>query len=54
MKLIDWLRKLGIFRSGTKKATYKTAKERPIEIQQSNIFNSKKDLIHKKDFKKKK
>ena len=51
MKFIDILRKLGIFRSGSVKATYKNGKKRPIEIQQEGVFNSKKDLIR---FKKKK
>jgi hypothetical protein len=53
MKFIDILRKLGIYRSGTTKATYKDAKERPIELQESEVFNSKKDLINKNSKKKK-
>ncbi|MBW3020995.1 hypothetical protein KY334_06900 [Candidatus Woesearchaeota archaeon] len=48
MKLMDILRKLGIIRSGVKSAKYKNAKERPLEIQQSDIYNAKKDLINKK------
>ncbi|MBS3086152.1 hypothetical protein J4422_00435 [Candidatus Pacearchaeota archaeon] len=51
MKFVDILRKLGIFRSGKVKATYKNGKERPIEFLDSGVFNSKKDLIK---FKKKK
>ena len=51
MKFKNVLRKLGIFRKGKLKATYKNAKERPIELQDSGVFNSKKDLIK---FKKKK
>lgn len=53
MKFIDLLRKLGIYRSGFKKAKYKNAKQRPIEIQESGVFNSKKDLIKLKRSKKK-
>ena len=45
MKFKNILRKLGIFRKGKIKATYKNAKERPIELQDSGVFNSKKDLI---------
>jgi len=45
MTFVDILRKLGIFRSGSVKATYKNGKERPIELQESGVFNSKKDLI---------
>jgi len=51
MKFTDILRKLGIFRSGNVKATYRNGKERPIEFLDSGVFNSKKDLIK---FKKKK
>ena len=51
MKFIDVLRKLGIFRSGNVKATYRNGKERPIEFLDAGVFNSKKDLIK---FKKKK
>ena len=47
---MDILRKLGIFRSGAVKGSYKNAKERPLEIQQSDIYNAEKDLVH---FKKK-
>ncbi len=53
MKFIDILRKLGIFRSGSVKATYKNGKDRPIELQESGVFNSKKDLIKLKKKKKK-
>jgi len=45
MKFINLLRKLGIFRSGSVKTTYKNGKDRPIELQDSGVFNSKKDLI---------
>jgi len=49
MKFIDLLRKLGIYRSGSVKATYKDGKERPIELQDSGVFNSKKDLVNVKN-----
>lgn len=45
-------RKLGIFRSGKKRATYTNARERPIELQEEGVFDAKKDLITKEDFKK--
>jgi hypothetical protein len=48
MKLLDLLRKMGTFRFGFVKAKYKNAKQRPIELQQSDIFNAKKDMISKK------
>jgi hypothetical protein len=48
MKFIDLLRKLGIFRSGSVKSNYRNAKERPIELQEQGVFNSKKDLIKSK------
>lgn len=40
------LRKLGIFRSGSIAATYKNAKERPLELQQDDVFDEKKDIIN--------
>ncbi|MDD4353508.1 MAG: hypothetical protein PHN56_03560 [Candidatus Nanoarchaeia archaeon] len=46
MGLLDILKKLGILRYGSTKATYKNAKERPIELQESGVFNAKKDLIN--------
>ncbi|MBS3079084.1 hypothetical protein J4218_03110 [Candidatus Pacearchaeota archaeon] len=49
----DNQRKLGIFRSGSKKAVYRAGKERPIEFQDSGVFNSKKDLINFNNKKKK-
>ena len=48
MKIIEILRKLGIFRSGKVKAVYRNGKERPIEMQSDGVFNSEKDLINKK------
>ena len=52
MKIMDLLKKLGIFRAGSTKAVYKNAKERPIELQESGIFDSEKDLINSKKKKK--
>jgi hypothetical protein len=45
-------RKLGIFRSGWKKARYTNGKNRPIEFQESGVFDAKRDLVTKKDFRK--
>ncbi len=53
MKFIDLLRKLGIYRSGSIKATYKSGREIPNELLQSGVFNSKKDLINFKKNKEK-
>jgi hypothetical protein len=51
MKLIDWLRKLGILRFGGEAAVYRNAKGRPISFQMDGVFDSEKDVI---DFSKKK
>ncbi|MFA5303554.1 MAG: hypothetical protein WC376_03560 [Candidatus Nanoarchaeia archaeon] len=48
MKFVDILKKLGILRYGSTKATYKNAKERPIELQENGVFNAKTDLINAK------
>lgn len=45
MKLLDWLRKLGILRFGAEKATYRDARDRPMSLQSDGVFNSKKDVI---------
>lgn len=45
MKFIDMLRKLGIFRSGAVSGTYKSAADRPIELQMEGVYDAKKDLI---------
>jgi len=52
MGFVDLLRKLGIFRSGKIKSTYKSGKDRPIELQDQGVFNSKKDLVKSKKKKK--
>ncbi|MBI2356999.1 hypothetical protein HYV12_03060 [Candidatus Dojkabacteria bacterium] len=50
-KFLDLLRKLGIFRSGSVSGTYTNAKDRPSEFQMDGVFNAKKDLVNKGDFK---
>ena len=45
MKLMDLLRKLGIFRSGAESAVYRNAKDRPMSMQADDVFDSKKDVI---------
>lgn len=45
MKLIDWLRRLGILRFGAEAAVYHDAKERPISFQMDGVLNSEKDVI---------
>ena len=45
MKLIDWLRKLGILRFGAEADVYRNAKGRPMSLQMDDVFNSKKDVI---------
>lgn len=46
MKLVDLLRKLGIFRHSTEAATYRKAKDRPMSLQADNVFDSEKDVIN--------
>ena len=45
MKLIDWLRKLGILRFGGEAAVYRNAKDRPLSFQMDDVYNSEKDVI---------
>jgi hypothetical protein len=45
MKLIDWLRKLGILRFGAEASVYHNAKDRPASLQMDGVFNSEKDVI---------
>ena len=52
MSFMDWLRKLGIFRSGAKAATYTNATNRPDEFTQEGVFDAKKDLVNKEDVQK--
>lgn len=44
MNLLKWLRRLGILRYGAEGAVYHDANERPLSLQQDNIFDSKRDV----------
>ena len=46
VKLLDWLRRLGIFRFGAEASVYHNARERPASLQMDGVFNSKKDVIN--------
>lgn len=51
MKLFDFLRKIGIFRSGS--VSWKgSAKDRPVEMIMDGVYDRKKDLITREDQKK--
>lgn len=50
MKILDILRKLGIYRSGSFSGTY-TAKDRPVEMLMDDVYDAKKDLTTKEDLK---
>jgi hypothetical protein len=52
MKLLDVLRKLGVFRSGSFSGTYKSGKDMPSEMLMDDVYDSKKDLVGKKDIEK--
>ena len=52
MKFLDLMRKLGVFRSGTKKATYTNAVDRPTEFMMDGVFDANKDLVHQSHTKK--
>jgi hypothetical protein len=45
VKLIDWLRRLGILRFGAEAGVYRNAKDRPASLQMDGVFNSKKDVF---------
>ena len=45
MKLIEWLRKLGILRSGGESAVYRSGRDRPMSFQMGGVFDSEKDVI---------
>ncbi|MDD5367088.1 MAG: hypothetical protein PHR30_17265 [Gallionellaceae bacterium] len=47
MSIMDWLRKLGILRTGAIKATYTSGRDRPVEFMLDGVLNADKDLIHK-------
>ncbi|OGV61148.1 MAG: hypothetical protein A2498_12800 [Lentisphaerae bacterium RIFOXYC12_FULL_60_16] len=52
MTLMDWLRKLGIIRFGTKSGTYTSARDMPPEFLMDGVYNAEKDLVTKDDLKK--
>ena len=45
MKIIDWLRKLGILRYGIKSYTYTSGKDMPAEALMDDVYDAKKDLV---------
>lgn len=47
MTILDFLRKIGIFRSGSVSTSYKSSSDRPTEMMMDNVFDAKKDLINK-------
>ncbi len=46
MKLVDWLRRLGILRFGAEADVYRNAKDRATSLQMDDVFNSKKDVAN--------
>lgn len=42
--MIQWLRKLGILRTGAVAARYRNAVERPLELQVDDVLDAKRDL----------
>jgi hypothetical protein len=51
MKIVDVLRKLGIWRYGVKTGTYTGMKDRPAEFFMEGVFNAEKDLVNQEDVK---
>jgi hypothetical protein len=51
MKFLDVLRKLGIWRYGTKAATYTSMRDKPAELFMDGVFNADKDLVNRQDLK---
>ena len=49
MSVIDWLRKLGILRFGAEAAVYRNEAERPTSFMMDDVYNSEKDLVHRKE-----
>lgn len=45
MTLMQWLNKLGILRWGGTAGVYHNAVERPLELQQPDVFNAERDLM---------
>ena len=54
MKFLDILRKLGILRYGAQKGTFHSMKDMPDVLFMGDVYDAKKDLVHKSDFRKKK
>jgi hypothetical protein len=44
MNVLFWLRKLGILRFGGEAAVYTNAKDRPLSMQDSSVFDSRRDV----------
>ena len=53
MKVIDFLRKIGILRYGVKKYKYTSAKDMSPEAFMDDVYDAKKDLVFSKDYNKK-
>ena len=53
MTIRDILAKLGILRYGAKAATYRSATERPPELQMEGVFDAERDLIDISDLRQK-
>jgi len=52
MGVVDILRKLGIFRSGTEKQVYHSGTERSGALQNDGVFDEQKDFVVNKTSKK--
>ncbi len=52
-RLILILRKLGILRYGTVKYKYTSGKDMPAQAILDDVYDEKKDLLHRDDFKRK-
>ncbi len=50
MNLIDFLRKIGILRFGTKKYSYTSGRDMPPEALMDDVYDAEKDLVTKQDF----
>lgn len=53
MRISDILAKLGILRYGAKAATYRSAADRPAELQMPGVFDARRDLVDINDLRKK-
>ena len=49
MNLIDFLRKIGILRFGTKKYQYTSGRDMPPEALMDDVYDAEKDLVTKQD-----